>query len=140
MARRVGRITRESFADAARKIERYARQMEGETGQAVREIGEEVMTDVQASRAGAGVPVDTGTLRATGTVEGPDSSEVVTLAFGGPAAPYALVQHERTDYAHDVGESRYLVRGLERWQPGGSAAITALRQNAEQAIRIARRS
>lgn len=136
----ISQITRDSFRDAALKIERFAQQMEGETGQAAREFGEEVMTDVKASSEGRGVPVDTGELRASGEVEGPDRLNIVKLVFGGPAAPYALYQHERTDLHHDVGEARYLVRGLERWQPGGSAAIEALERNAEQAIRIARRS
>jgi hypothetical protein len=43
------------------------------------------------------VPVDLGTLRASGFVEPPDttgSKASVTLGFGGPSAPYALVVHE----------------------------------------------
>ena len=137
---RLSQQTRQSFRDAARKIERFAREAEQETPQATREIGEEIMTDVKASSSSKGVPVDTGTLRASGTVEGPDNLNFVVLGFGGPAAPYALVQHERTDYSHTVGEARYLVRGLERWEPGGSAAMAALKRNMEEGIRIARAS
>lgn len=132
---RASQKTRQSFRDAAKDIERFARKMERETPQAVREIAEEVMTDVKASAPGKGVPVDTGALRASGTVEGPDPLNLVVIGFGGPAAPYALKQHERTDYSHTVGEARYLVRGLERWEPGGSSAMKALERNAEAAVR-----
>lgn len=81
--------------------------------------GEALMTDVKASRPGKGVPVDTGALRSSGTVEGPDNHKV-EVSFGGPAAPYALAQHERLDYSHSVGESRYLVRGWRRLKQSGS--------------------
>lgn len=128
---RASRKTRESFRNAAKDIERFARSAKMETKQAVREIAEEVMTDVKASAPGKGVPVDTGALRSSGTVEGPDPRNLVVIGFGGQAAPYALKQHERTDYSHTVGEARYLVRGLERWEPGGSSAMKALKRNME---------
>lgn len=111
------------------------------------------MTDVKASRAGHGVPVHTGfspstgkptgrtggALRSTGRVEGPSEGKrpQVTLSFGGPAAKYALAQHERLDYKHNLGEARYLVRGLERWRAGQSQALDALKKNAEDALRAA---
>lgn len=43
------------------------------------------------------VPVDSGTLRSTGTVLPPEvsgQSATITMGFGGPAAPYALSVHE----------------------------------------------
>lgn len=43
------------------------------------------------------VPVDSGTLRSTGTVLPPEvssQSATITMGFGGPAAPYALAVHE----------------------------------------------
>lgn len=131
--------TESSFREAARRIRAFQRRFAGSAGQAARIVGEEIMTDVKASRPGHGVPVDTGVLRSTGRVEGPGRAERVVLSFGGAAAPYALVQHERLDLHHEVGEARYLVRGLERWRPGGSAALKALEDMAEEAVRRARR-
>lgn len=67
------------------------------------------------------VPVDTGVLRSTGHVQPPRVLKAkvdVTLGYGGPAAPYALEQHERTDFHHDHGKAKYLedpwVRALPR--------------------------
>lgn len=48
------------------------------------------------------VPVDEGALRSSRTVvdsSGP-GNYVVTVGYGGPSAPYALVQHERLDFWH----------------------------------------
>lgn len=36
------------------------------------------------------------------------------VGFGGPSAPYALVQHERTDYRHTVGEAKYLEKAVQK--------------------------
>lgn len=96
------------------------------------------MTDVKASRPGHGVPVDKGTLRNTGKVDGPlgpAGAPQVVLSFGGASAKYALIQHEATHFHHTVGEPRYLVRGMERWAPGGSAAMEAIRKNAEAGLK-----
>lgn len=133
--------TQRSFHAAAKKINEAAKRMSGSVS--LRRIGEEIMTDVKASRAGHGVPVDTGALRSTGRVEGRGtgllSLQTVTLNFGGPAAPYALIQHENMQYHHTVGEARYLVRGMERWRPGGSQAMLAAKRNAQAGIAVARR-
>lgn len=132
--------TRTNFRRSARKIERLAKE-QGRAlkhGSGLRLIGESVMTDVNASRAGHGVPVDRGVLRSTGRTTGPDSAGTVRLSYGGAAAPYALVQHERLDLRHTVGEARYLVRAVERWEPGqAAAAIAAMRAEAEAATRRA---
>lgn len=134
-----------SFDEAARKIAALApeveRQLEGQ-GSGLRVIGEELLTTANASRPGRGVPVDIGTLRSTGRVTGPVSGArgpTVLWSYGGPAAPYAVVQHERLDFAHTVGEARWMVRAIERWNLGGSAARDALKANAEQGIRAASR-
>lgn len=92
------------------------------------------MTDVRASRPGHGVPVDEGTLRSTGRVTGPVANRV-RLSFGGAAAPYAVIQHEDLELSHRVGEPRYLVRGLQRFRPDGSAAIRGLQTGVEVALR-----
>ena len=62
-------------------------------GQELRVEGELIMTDAKENY----VPVDYGTLRATGLVTGPEmllNLVTVALSFGGPAAPYALAVHE----------------------------------------------
>lgn len=54
------------------------------------------------------VPVDTGTLRASGFVELPKiagGSISVELGFGGPAAPYALAVHENPRSGQTGGRS-----------------------------------
>lgn len=56
-------------------------------------------------------PVDTGTLRASGTVLPPKvrgSRIEVEAGFGGAAADYAVAVHERLGAAHAVGQSKYL--------------------------------
>lgn len=113
------RIRVKGLQATARKIEALARAGGEEAVSGLRVIGEEIMTDVKASRPGAGVPKDTGNLAASGRVTGPDRRGAVRLSFGGAAAPYALRQHEELTYRHTLGEARYLVRGLERWMQGG---------------------
>lgn len=132
--------TERSFRGVRRRMKKFMDEFSGSSGQAARIIGEEVMTDVKASRQGKGVPRDEGILAGSGRVSGPEGERnVVRLMFGGASAPYALVQHERTDFNHTVGEARYLVRGLERWRPGGSAARKALEQMTKEALRKASR-
>ena len=56
-------------------------------------------------------PVDQGTLRSSGHVQTPvvrRKTATVTLGFGGAASDYALVQHERTDFTHTVGQAKFL--------------------------------
>lgn len=57
------------------------------------------------------VPVDTGALRASGFVELPEiqgDRVSVTLAYGGPAADYAVPVHENLQARHTVGQAKYL--------------------------------
>ena len=103
----------------ARKIEAMAKKGGEEMVSGMRVIGEMIMTDVKASRPGAGVPKDDGPLKASGRVQGPDPFGGVELTFGGASAPYALYQHEVEDLNHRLGEARYLIRGLERFEQGG---------------------
>lgn len=129
--------TAKSFRAAAARISSAARLINKDFGSGLLLIGNEIMTDVKSSRPGHGVPVDKGILRASGRADGPEQGSRgprVTLSFGGAAAPYALVQHEVLTYRHTVGEARYLVRGLQRWRPGGSVAMEALKMNVRLAI------
>lgn len=130
--------TMRSFRAAARDIAKATKKLGDMQGPALRQIGEEIMTDVKAARPGAGVPVDKGTLKNSGRVEGPSGTKLspkVELSFGGAAAPYALIQHEVTTFKHTVGEPRYLVRGMERWRAGGSAAMRAMQDMAKAALK-----
>jgi hypothetical protein len=109
------RIDMRSFNRAVRGIERMARRGDQANVSGLRVIGEMIMADIKDSRSEKGVPVDTGVLRASGRVTGPDAAGVVRLTFGGASAAYALRQHEVLSYRHTVGEARYLVRGVERF-------------------------
>ena len=134
----VRRNTRQSFKAAAKQIERLSMKLRKKTISGLRVIGEEIMLDVKASRSGRGVPVDKGTLRSTGRVEGPKHDEV-ELSFGGAAAPYALEQHENVSLRHTVGEARYLVRGVDRWQANGASVKRALADLNRAVEEVARR-
>lgn len=114
------------FQKAAARIERMRKRTPKAVGSGLRIIAEEIMTDVKASRPGAGVPKDTGALASTGRVEGPNTLNQVELSFGGAAAPYALRQHEEMSYSHPLGEAQYLVRGVERWRANGVSVDRAL--------------
>ena len=62
------------------------------------------------------VPVDKGPLRASGHVKRPvvkAKTAQVTLGYGGAAAAYALIQHERTDFRHTVGQAKYLEKPVK---------------------------
>ena len=72
------------------------------------------------------VPVDTGTLRASGTVGRPViRGEVinVTLSYGGAAKDYAIIQHERLDFFHEVGEAKFLESVLNESAPHMNARL-----------------
>jgi len=76
-----------------------------------------------ANEADELVPVDEGILRATQDVSPKGmftNRPQVTISYGGPSAPYALVQHERTDYEHPGGgQAKYLeepfLKETARW-------------------------
>ncbi len=82
------------------------------------------------------VPVDTGVLRESGHVTPPEvdsRGSTVVMAFGGPAAPYALIQHENLSYHHPVGQAKYLSEPVNRNLPVigkalGTAVNTAVRR------------
>ena len=114
------RVRVRGLKEAAAKIEAMARAGGQNLVSGLRVVGEEINTDVKAARPGAGVPVDTGALRSSGQVVGPDTQGKVEIRYGGAAAPYAVRQHEELNYRHDVGEARYLTRALERWEAGNS--------------------
>ncbi len=67
------------------------------------------------------VPVETGTLRASGFVDMPHVEGMtvsVELGYGGAASAYAMIQHERMDYRHRVGQAKYLEQPFLEAQRG----------------------
>jgi len=109
MARNVGlnfRIT--GLENVIRNTTILEKDIKRTIGMALFEGSEKVMGEIKSIPI---VPVDTGVLRNTGLVEPPEPTldgVSVTLGFGGPAAIYAAVQHERLDYHHPVGQAKYL--------------------------------
>lgn len=66
------------------------------------------------------VPVDLGVLRSTAHVELSQATAgevLVEIGYGGPAAQYALRQHEELDYRHTVGKAKYLEDPFRRAVP-----------------------
>ncbi len=84
--------------------------------------GEEVMTDSKRTY----VPVRDGILRDSGHVNLPvvtGNRVSVTLGYGGAAKAYALIQHERLDFAHTRGGPKYLERPVTAAAPEISRAV-----------------
>jgi hypothetical protein len=73
-------------------------------------------------------PVDKGTMRSTGIVVADEKEMSVTLAYGGPAAPYTVRQHEDETLVHKNGKS---AKFLEK--PLMEAAPTILADIAKEA-------
>ena len=78
----------------------------GKLGAALRMEGEIEMTESKRR-----VPVDTGTLRSSGNVQGPEFSGrfiEVTLGYGGAASAYAVQVHEDMQAFRRTGQPKYL--------------------------------
>lgn len=65
-----------------------------------------------AAKADELVPFDLGALSGSQKIDHPTLRNLTaTISYGGPSAPYALVQHEDMDYMHSPGRSaKYLER------------------------------
>ncbi len=89
------------------------------------------------------VPVDTGTLRGSGYVTMPDIEQrevSVELGYGGPAAAYAVVQHERTELKHpEGGEAKYLENAYKAKARSLPRRIATISRRAFEEQRGARR-
>lgn len=122
--------------------------------QRLRMLGDQAMIAIEGGlfEAAAGMegtakelaPVKTGALRASGfavttsQVDGtpletakpllavPETEVAAVVGFGGPAAPYALIQHERTDFHHATGQAKYLETAVQQ-QAGRVEPIIAAR-------------
>lgn len=96
------------------EMEEALRMLEERANQVVGRILYQKAEDIMAKSKAEYVPVNTGALRGTGHVQPViyDGSGGVTviMGYGGPAAPYAGVVHERMDMVHPVGGAKYLER------------------------------
>jgi hypothetical protein len=94
--------------DARRRLANITSEGSKAMARALYVEGETIMADSK----GKYVPVKSGNLRSSGHVQKPKQHKkygwVIDLGYGGPAVPYAVVQHERMDYYHRHGESKYL--------------------------------
>jgi len=104
-----------------RTLEKLGERAQAELGKALYAEAELIMTESKKQ-----VPVDTGTLQGTGHVEQPEYDHdqvIVQMGYGGPAAPYAVVQHERLDFKHKVGKAKYLEDPVKAAVPKLPSAI-----------------
>lgn len=83
---------------------------------AVNEMLSDIFRESQAE-----VPYDEGILRASGNVEWPDGAGDVikgSIFYGGPAAPYAVVQHEgEFNHPYPGTKRKYLEDPARRLRP-----------------------
>lgn len=89
-----------------------------------------IMTDSKQNY----VPVDTGTLRNSGTVTKPEikgNNVSVVLGYGGPAAPYATKIHEAPKN-WGQGKNKYLQKPLNKAERG---MVTRLAKTVQASVR-----
>jgi hypothetical protein len=94
------------------KILRDAKQ----NGQRAADAGRYAVGLTILARAIPITPKKWGVLRGSGYVTHP-ANGVVTVGFGGPAAAYAWVQHERMDFKHTEGGPKYLENAVNAVAP-----------------------
>ena len=109
-----------TFSIEVRGIDKVLNNIKNLTGDIQHELAAALYQEAQEliTEAKQEVPVDLGTLRASGYVEPPiteGTKITVQCGFGGPAAPYALYVHEGTGPA--VGHGQYMPPkgALEQW-------------------------
>ncbi|HAM42170.1 MAG TPA: hypothetical protein DCP69_12810 [Candidatus Omnitrophica bacterium] len=93
------------------------------SARALRTIAEVEMTEAKKR-----TPVDTGVLRSSGLVIGPEQVGgvwQVRMVFGGPAAPYAAAVHENLEAFHKVGQAKYLESVMLELRPYFAARLAA---------------
>lgn len=109
----------EGLSQILQRFGRLERDVDTAAGRGLRLCGEDIMSDSQAQ-----VPVDTGVLKASGSVLGPTGNGygwTVEAGYGGAASAYARPQHEREDYRHTVGKAKYLEDPFMQYVRSGAA-------------------
>lgn len=71
------------------------------------EQGVSKAADDVLDRSNEKVPTESGALRASGSVEAQGLTADISYT-----APYAVVQHEKTEYRHDDGQAKFLEQAL----------------------------
>lgn len=129
----------------AKELRRLGMQGRRLLARAMYEEGERIMTVSKAKY----VPVDLGVLRSSGHVAPPfigPEKVLVVLGFGGAAAPYAEIVHERllskngNPINHPVGQAKYLETPTMEAVPGMANRVRArvvidLRDMAAESLR-----
>ncbi len=95
-------------------------------------------TDILNESKEKQVPVDFGALRDSGDVDLPKTTiggTFVEIFFGGPSAPYALVQHENLTFGHTVGKAKYLEDPFNVAQKGLDRRVASRIRSSEKAFR-----
>jgi hypothetical protein len=85
------------------------------------------------------VPVDLGTLRGSGTVLPPEQHGQrieVTAGFGGAAAKYAVIVHEKMGLHHPVGGPKFLERAFLQRAPKMASNLARRVESAWQQLRV----
>lgn len=78
------------------KVQEMARRA---TAKALRDTAEDLLTEANKT-----VPLRDGDLMRSGLADVDERALEASVSYGhGPAAPYAVVQHERTDFRHSEG-------------------------------------
>lgn len=105
MASRVAELVIKGQEKLIANLEKLVASRVQEAGAALRAEGELIMTEAKRR-----TPVLTGVLRGSGHVTGPEPGATieVRLAFGGPAADYAVYVHENMQSFHHVGQAKFL--------------------------------
>ena len=78
-------------------------------------------------------PLDMGDLRGSGYVSDVvDLSDgaAVEIGHGGPAADYAVVQHQDTSLNHEEGESEYLLKAMRQEEGNATTAMLHVMRHA----------
>ena len=82
------------------------------------------------------VPVDNSILKGSGVVLPPEITArgvTVDFGYGGEASDYAVIQHERTDFRHTVGQAKFLEQPvLERASGMGTRMAATVRKFLER--------
>lgn len=93
------------------------KEMQSKIRQVVRDLPDRVAkalfaeAQIEMTESKRRVPVDTGVLRASGTVHPPDREGTkisVILSYGGAAETYAREVHENLEAFHKIGQAKYL--------------------------------
>lgn len=127
--------------EMVKKLQRVAKEMPDRVGAALYQEGQIEMTEskrrcpvsptaAQFRAMGRTPPKNhaPGTLRASGRVSLPEKNgkiTSVTLSYGGAAADYAVVQHERLDFFHTTGQAKYLESVLNESRSHMAARLAA---------------